>query len=64
MEYPYEEEESEGVERVRRVLYRWDGGYSSLIPPMVGWKPIVDGKEASPGRTKLTYKINDDDSCF
>ena len=63
-EHSDEEEESEEVECVRRVLYRWDGGYSSLIPPMVGWKPIVNGKEESPDGTKLTYKINEDELCF
>ena len=63
-EYSDEEEESEEVERVRRVLYRWDGGYSSLVPPMVGWKPIVNGTETSPDGMNLTYKINDDGSCF
>jgi len=45
-------EQEEAYER--KVLYRWNGGYSSLVPPKTGWEQADDQQLPE---LKLTYHL-------
>eukprot|EP00550_Attheya_septentrionalis_P005991 CAMPEP_0198291948 /NCGR_PEP_ID=MMETSP1449-20131203/9280_1 /TAXON_ID=420275 /ORGANISM="Attheya septentrionalis, Strain CCMP2084" /LENGTH=351 /DNA_ID=CAMNT_0043990635 /DNA_START=367 /DNA_END=1422 /DNA_ORIENTATION=+ len=43
-------DDDDGGGEQRQVLFRWDGGYSSLFPPKVGWNSI-EGESPAPSFT-------------
>jgi len=56
-----DEEGREGHGIRRRVIFTWEGGYSSLLPPKFGWKRVGEDQEL---RYNIGYKFGKDDSYY